>query len=54
MAYFLSLAGGIPVADDSDEHFGVPAFTTMNGTLFYDQPKYRIGVKVNNLTNLEY
>ncbi|NSL86999.1 TonB-dependent receptor [Chitinophaga sp. Mgbs1] len=39
---------------DSDEHFGVPAFTTMNGTLFYDQPKYRIGVKVNNLTNLEY
>ncbi len=34
--------------------FTLPAFTTLNATLFYDKPKYRIGAKVDNLTNQEY
>ncbi|SHF42719.1 TonB-dependent receptor [Pedobacter caeni] len=29
----------------------VPAFTTIGTTLFYDQPKYRVALKVNNLAN---
>lgn len=29
----------------------VPAYTILDATLFYDQPKYRIGFKVDNLTS---
>lgn len=34
--------------------FYVPANTVFNATVFYDQPKYRIGFKVNNVGNLTY
>lgn len=29
----------------------VPAYTILDASLFYDQPKYRVGFKVNNLTS---
>ncbi len=29
-------------------------YTTMDGTVFYQQKKYRVGVKVNNLSDLQY
>jgi iron complex outermembrane receptor protein len=34
--------------------FHIPSYTILDATIFYDQPKYRIGVKVNNLTNEKY
>lgn len=34
--------------------FILPSYTVLNATLFYDQPKYRIGVKVDNLTDEHY
>lgn len=34
--------------------FTLPAYTILGATLFYDQPKYRIGLKANNLTNERY
>jgi iron complex outermembrane receptor protein len=41
----------------NSEYYGVftlPEYVVLNATVFYDQPKYRIGLKVNNLTNKEY
>ncbi len=29
----------------------IPSYTALDATIFYDQPKYRIGIKVNNLTS---
>ncbi len=34
--------------------FIIPSYTTIDATVFYDQPKYRIGLKVDNLTNEKY
>ncbi len=34
--------------------FYVPAYTVANATAFYDQPKYRIGLTLNNITNERY
>ena len=34
--------------------FHIPSYTVLDATVFYDQPKYRIGVKVNNLTDEKY
>jgi len=34
--------------------FTIPSYTTVDATAFYDQPRYRIGVKVDNLTNEKY
>lgn len=34
--------------------FTLPEYVILNATVFYDQPKYRIGLKVDNLTNKEY
>lgn len=34
--------------------FVVPAYTVLNASLFYDTPFYRIGLKVNNLTDEVY
>lgn len=34
--------------------FSVPAYTIVGATVFFDQPKYRVGLKVNNLTNQTY
>lgn len=41
----------------NDAYYGefiLPAFTVLGATVFYDQPKFRVGVKVDNLTNQEY
>jgi iron complex outermembrane receptor protein len=34
--------------------FTLPAYTVLGATIFYDQPKFRAGIKVDNLTNQEY
>jgi len=34
--------------------FTLPKYTVLNASLFYDQPKYRLGLKVDNLTNKQY
>ncbi|WP_198529603.1 TonB-dependent receptor [Flavobacterium sp. Leaf82] len=34
--------------------FSIPSYTVLDASLFYDQPKYRIGLKVDNLTNEKY
>jgi iron complex outermembrane receptor protein len=34
--------------------FVLPAYTILNASAFYDQPKYRLGLKVNNLTSEKY
>jgi len=34
--------------------FILPHYVTLNAAAFYDQPKYRIGLKVDNLTNKQY
>lgn len=39
---------------DIQEVFAVPAYTTFNATAFYDKPKYRVGVKLNNLGDIKY
>ena len=39
---------------DLDEVFATPAYTVFGATAFYDQPKYRIGLKLNNLGNIDY
>ncbi|WP_228520330.1 TonB-dependent receptor [Flavobacterium sp. CSZ] len=32
--------------------FSIPSYTVLDASLFYDQPKYRLGIKVDNLTNI--
>lgn len=39
---------------DAANTFIVPEHTTANATVFYDHPKFRVGVKVDNLTDLKY
>jgi iron complex outermembrane receptor protein len=34
--------------------FTLPAYTVLNASIFYDQPKYRISAKVDNLTDQKY
>lgn len=34
--------------------FFLPAYTLITSTIFYDRPRYRIGVKVDNLTDERY
>ncbi|QES89921.1 TonB-dependent receptor [Rhizosphaericola mali] len=34
--------------------FEIPSYKTMDATIFYDQPKYRFGIKVDNITNEKY
>lgn len=36
------------------ETFTLPSYTVLNATLFYDKPKYRLTLKVNNLTDELY
>ncbi len=42
------------VLNESDGIFTLPSYTVLNATAFYDQPKYRIGFKLDNLTNKQY
>lgn len=39
---------------DLDNTIVIPAFTLVNGSLFYDRPKWRLGIAANNLTNKRY
>lgn len=39
---------------DVDKKFNVPSHTTFGATLFYDQAKYRVGLKVNNISDQKY
>jgi iron complex outermembrane receptor protein len=32
----------------------IPSYTVYNATVFYDEPKWRVGLKLNNLTNEKY
>lgn len=34
--------------------FTLPSYTVLNASVFYDQPRYRLTLKVDNLTNKEY
>jgi iron complex outermembrane receptor protein len=34
--------------------FTIPSYTVFDASLFYDKPVYRIGIKVDNLTNEKY
>jgi len=34
--------------------FYIPSYTVINATLFYDQPTWRVGVKLNNIANEKY
>ncbi len=34
--------------------FTLPSYTVLNASIFYDQPKYRISAKVDNLTDKQY
>ncbi|SFQ68745.1 TonB-dependent receptor [Hymenobacter arizonensis] len=34
--------------------FTLPAYTVLNASIFYDQPKYRLAAKVDNLTDQQY
>ncbi|MFD0748697.1 TonB-dependent siderophore receptor [Mucilaginibacter calamicampi] len=39
---------------DAENLIVIPAYTVVNGSLFYDQPKWRFGLKGNNLSNQRY
>jgi iron complex outermembrane receptor protein len=34
--------------------FRLPSYTLLNGTVFYDASWYRLGIKIDNATNVEY
>ncbi len=34
--------------------FTLPAYTVLNATVFYEHPKFRVGLKMDNITNQEY
>lgn len=50
-------AGGNYVSDsyfNSANTFTIPSYLLLNGTVFYDQPKFRFSVKVNNILSEKY
>ena len=50
-------AGGNYVSDswfEATNSFVLPGYTLVNATIFYDQPKFRLSVKGNNLLNKQY
>ncbi len=50
-------AGGNYVSDswfESTNVFVIPSYTLLNASIFYDQPKYRIALKANNLLDQQY
>jgi iron complex outermembrane receptor protein len=49
--------GGNYVSDsyfDAANLIVIPHYTVLNALVFYDKPKWRLGLKVNNLTNEKY
>ncbi|MDR6783596.1 iron complex outermembrane receptor protein [Pedobacter africanus] len=50
-------AGGNYVSDswfDSANRFTLPGYTLVNATVFYEQAKYRVGIKANNIGDKHY
>lgn len=41
-------------ADSEVQTFSLPSYSVVNAALYYDQPKYRLSLKVNNLTDELY
>ncbi|MGJ1446878.1 TonB-dependent receptor domain-containing protein [Sphingobacterium spiritivorum] len=54
----LGVGAGVNYVDkvylDLDEKFYIPSYIKLNATAFYDQPKYRVGFKFNNITNQKH
>lgn len=54
----LGLGFGANYVDDSymstSNTFYIPSYTIFNATVFYEQPTWRVGIKLNNLTNEKY
>ena len=42
------------IVNGTRETFTLPEYTVLNASLFYDKPKYRVSLKVNNLTDELY
>lgn len=42
------------IQNTSTNVFTLPAYTVLNASLFYDQPRYRLAAKVDNLTDKQY
>jgi len=38
----------------ADNIYAVPSYTVLNATAFYEQPKWRLGFKLNNIGNEQY
>jgi len=38
----------------TDNVFTIPSYTLLNATAFYDQGNWRVGIKLNNITNEQY
>ncbi|MEA5403596.1 TonB-dependent receptor [Arcicella sp. DC2W] len=50
-------AGGNYVGEswfESTNVFVIPSYTLLNASIFYDQPKYRLALKANNLLDQQY
>ncbi len=54
----LGLGFGVNYADKNyftaDNTFYMPSYTIYSGTVFYDQSKWRLGVKINNISGKKY
>jgi len=49
--------GGNYVSDnffDAENTIVIPKYTIINASVFYDQPKWRLSLKANNLSNEKY
>jgi iron complex outermembrane receptor protein len=42
------------IVDEADGIFTLPAYTVLNAAVSYDQPKFRLSVKMDNITNKQY
>ncbi|RPD47982.1 TonB-dependent receptor [Hymenobacter sediminis] len=42
------------VQNETNNVFTLPSYTVFNASIFYDQPKYRISAKADNLTDQQY
>ena len=54
----LGVGGGVNYTGaswfDAANSFRIPSYVLLNATVFYDAPKFRIGLKGNNLSNERY
>lgn len=54
----LGLGFGANYVDESfmatTNTFYIPSYTIFNSTVFYEQPIWRVGIKINNITNEKY